>query len=258
MSTLVSFGGNSLQTSTILTSEIDHLSIPIKDAKLYPLAHANGSKIPFVAYPSRTVKVSGTIVGTSITNLDSLLDTFKGYLIGTDQNLDIDYNGSTRRYIATVNQTSISRPGNLIYARFSIEFNCTDPFGRDTSTTSALSQSGRTLASYSDPYTFLGTAPYQLPITTITVTAVTGGTNAYIQWGNGGNGQVILVTRTWTAGDVLVIDCSARTVTVNGLLVNFSGAFPEFPPGVSQTLQYSDSFTTRTFTISVPYTTRWM
>jgi hypothetical protein len=257
MATNVVFAGNSLQTSQILTAEIDMADIPTKDAKLYVLAHANASKIPFTSYPSRTVKISGRLIGTSIANLDALIDTFKGYLAQQDQNLDVDYNGSARRFIATVNATSISRPGGLAWASFSVEFICTNPYGLNTSTTSALSAAGRTASAYTDAYTFLGTAPYQLPIATITLTAVTGGTAQSITWGNGGNGQAISVTRTWAAADVLVIDSVAKTVTVNGLPVAFTGAFPEFPIG-AQSLQYNDGFTTRTFTIGVVYTVGYL
>ena len=257
MSVNVAFAGNSLQTSSILTSNITVSDIPTKQAQLYPIAHGNLSRIPFVNYPSRTIKIDGKLIGGSVAGMDALLDTFKSYLTGQDQNLDIDWNGSTRRFTATVNSTTITRPNQLGWANFVVEFVCTNPFGQDTSTTTALSASGRTLGSYSDAYTFLGTAPYQYPITTVTLTAVTGGTSASMIIGNAGNGQAITVNRTWAAADVLVIDGTQKTVTVNGLPVNFTGAFPEFPPG-AQTISYTDTFATRTFTISVVYTKEYL
>jgi hypothetical protein len=76
--------------------------------------------------------------------------------------------------------------------------------------------------------------------------------SAYVQFGNSNNGQAVTVNRSWSDGDVLVIDCGGKTVTVNGANVNFSGAFPEFPPG-AQTLYYNDSFSSRTVTISSVY-----
>lgn len=249
--TNITFASNSLQTASIITENIDHSS-PTKLSTVLALAHANASAVPFQNYPTRTIKIGGTLVGSSIANCDLLVDTFKSYLLGIDKNLDIDYGGGTRRYIATPNAPSISRPGNLAYAKFDVEFICTDPFGRDISTTTALSATGRTLSTYNDNYTFIGTAPYQLPVVTITVTAVTGATAQSIQWGNGATGQAIFVQRTWVAGDVLVIDSVLKTVTVNGSPAAFSGAFAEFAPG-AQTLQYSDTFTTRTFTVLAQY-----
>ena len=252
MATGITFDSNSLQTSSILTANIEHESISEKDAKLYAMAHANSSKIPFVSYPSRKIKVSGKIIGSGVSNLDSLLDTFRSYFRGQDKNLDIDYAGSTRRYIATLNGLAIDRPGGLQYANFEAEFVCTQPFGRNTATTSALSAAGRTAAAYVDLHTFLGTAPYQLPVITITITAVTGGTGSVV-FANSANSQGITITgQTFVAADIIEIDCINKTVKKNGALIDFVGAFPEFPPG-SQSMTYSDGFTTRTFTISVTY-----
>ena len=253
MATSVSFASNSLQTANIIVSDVDHYGVPTKDVKIYPLAHANRSKIPYSSFPTKTIPVSGTIVGTSPADLDNQIDIFKSYLNGTEQNLDIGYNGSTRRYIATLNSCSIERPNGLVKAKFKIEFICSSPYGMNTTTTTALSAAGRTLNTYSDSYTFIGTAPYLAPIATITYSAITGTTGS-VSWGNGGTGQQITVTRTWATTDILVIDCGAKSVKVNGVDVNFTGAFPEFPPVVSSAMQYNDSFTTRTFGISVVYT----
>lgn len=129
----------------------------------------------------------------------------------------------------------------------------------NTSTTSALSVSGRTLATYSDNYTFLGSAPIQYPIYTYTLTAVTGGTAKTVLLGNANTGQQISITRTWANSDVLTVDTTpnAISVKVNGVSVPFTGALPVFAPG-AQTLDYSDNFTTRTFTISVVYYQRFV
>lgn len=248
------FNGNSLQTSQILLSQIDGVAdFPTLNVSIYPVDHANRSAIPFESFPSRPIKLIGQLyAGGSISGLDSLIDTFKGYLLGIDKNLDVDYAGGTRRFVATLNKCAIARPNWLGFANFTIEFVCSQPFGQNTATTTALSAAGRTAANYTDSHTFVGTAPYQLPVTTITFTALTGGTGATVSFGNAGNGQGINITRTWLTGDVLVIDCTLKTVTVNGIQVNFVGAFPEFPPG-SQSMQYTDSLTTRTFTISSVY-----
>jgi hypothetical protein len=250
--TSISFDGNSLQTANILAQNIAHEGLPMKDAKIFALSNANRSTIPYVQYPNKSIRVSGQINGSSIADLDARIDAMKAFLLGTDKNLDIDYSGTTRRYIATVNATSFERPGGLLFANWVIDFICTQPFGQNTATTSALNQSGRTASSYSDVHVFLGSAPFQLPVITITFSVLTGGTAQTLFFGNNGNGQGISVTRTWLSTDVLVIDCVNKTVTVNGSPVAFTGAFPEFPPG-SQTLGYSDTFTTRTFAITVNY-----
>lgn len=257
MSTNITFDSNDLQTASILTAEIQHSSIPTKDAKMYALAHANRSVIPFVSYPNRTIRVAGKLVAASITALDALEDTFKAYFRGKDKNIDIDYNSGTRRYIGTLNALSLDRPGGLQYANFEAEFLCTYPFGRNTSATTALTATGRTNSAYTDAHTFLGTAPYQLPLITISITTVTGGTG-HVSFGNNANGQGITITgQTFVDGDVIEIDCEEKTVKLNDEEIDFLGAFPEFEPG-NQTFSYSDGFTTRDFDITVTYYPMWL
>lgn len=250
--TSISFDSNSLQTANIITSDIDHESHPAINAQIAQIAHANQSVMPFRTNPNKIIRISGKISDSSIANLDSRLDTFRSYFTGQDKNLDIGYNGTTRRYIATATDVQIARPNGLMYAEFSIEFTCLQPYGQDTTTQTALNATGRTLNAYTDAYTFLGTALWQRPIVTITLTAVTGGTSQSMTFSNNVTGQTITINRTWSAGDVVVIDATQKTVTVNGNNVAFTGAFPEFSPG-AQTLSYTDSFTTRTFNINVVY-----
>lgn len=263
MTGAVIFDSNNLQTFDpttrvgIITNSIEHTDIPTKDVILYGIANTNKSAIPYVGYPSRGIKLSGVIKGSSDTDLDNRIDAFKSYLLGKDKNLDINYNGTTRRYIATVNTSSIQREQKTLWANFSIEFICTEPFGRNTTATTALNQSSRTLSGYTDAYSFLGNAPYQLPLVTITYSAVAGGAS-YVSWGNNTNGQGILITdQTWVAADVLEIDVQNKTVKKNGVEVDFLGAFPEFAPG-AQTFSYSDGFTTRTMTELVTYYPMWL
>lgn len=261
--TPISFNGNSLQTSNIAVADIQgHTNLPDKDVRLYKFAHAHASDIPFEDYVGRTIKASGTLSASSASGLESLIDTFKGYCIGNKKNLDIGWAGGTRRFIATVESAPIPRPGGLFFANFDIKFLCTDPFGRDTAvTTAALTgATGRTASQYNDTYSFGGTAPYQYPVTTITYTALSASGSQYAVWGNGNTGQVIVVNRVWANGDVLVIDTENHNVTVNGINVYFTGAWPEFPSSSqgAQTLMYYDTFNSRTFNIGMTYLARYL
>lgn len=251
------YSGQSLQTSSILTAEIPHEQMPEVDAKAYAFANDNASSIPDVYYPNKVFSISGKITGTSITNTDSNLATFKSYIAlgaaGIAQPLVIGWNGTTLQYYATVTKVDIKRPGNLMYATFNVEFTCTKPWGFFPSTSTAWTDTAFTTLPQSSTYTFLGTAPYQLPVATITLTAVTDTSGGWLVFGNSSTGQAIWVNRTWANGDVCVIDSTQKTVTVNGVPTDFAGAFPKFPPG-SQTMYYSDNFTSRTASVSVVYT----
>ena len=251
------FDSNDLQTANIVTTSIEHSDYPNKIATSYPIAHANASVIPFINYSSKTITIGGMLTTSSIQATDALIDTFKGYFNTNGANLDIAYNGVYRRYLATATDIKITRPGGLSYATFTVTFFCLNPFGKNTTSSSLLSASGRTLSTYSDNISITGTAPLQQPIITLTYTAITGGTSQNVTVGNSNNGQQLTVTRTWSTGDVLTIDVTQKLATVNGTMVDYSGAFPEFPPG-NQTISYSDGFTTRTFNISVVYYAQWL
>lgn len=254
--TAISFNSNSLQTDNIITQDIPHFGASGKRATPYTISHANKSVIPFIEYPNKVIPVGGQIVGTSVSDLDTQIDIFNGYMLAENANLDIGYAGSTRRYVSTPTSINITRPNGLLVANFTVQFVCTEAFGKDTAVTTAISASGRTMALYDDSYTFEGTAPYQLPVITVTYSAVGDVTSKSVSISNNDTGQTITVTRIFTAGDVLQVVASTGKVTVNGTEVEFSGAFPVFVPGAG-TVGYSDGFSTRTFDYDVSYTKRY-
>jgi hypothetical protein len=260
MATAVSFDGNNLQTFDgshgIIIQEIDHHGTAEKVAPVYKFAHANGMSIPSTSYGVKSIPVNGEIVGNSLADLDALIDTFKYYFAGEQKNLDIGYNGTTRRYIASSRTIPIPRPNGLFSATFELIFDC-QPFGQDITSTTALNVTGRTASGYTDSFVFTGTAQSgQLPLFTITYTALTSTGVTAVQVGNTGTGQQITIMRGWLSGDVLTIDCANKTVKVNGTKVDFAGAFPMFPKG-SQGMSYSDTHTTRTFNELVTYNALW-
>lgn len=260
----LTFNSNDLQTYNratqvgIITSKIRHTNMPDKVAELFAKADANGSVIPAENYPSKKVGISGSIHGSTQADLDSRIDTFKGYFIGKDKNLDIIYSSSTRRYIATVNGApAIEREDRALFATFEIEFICTQPFGVDTSSTSLISSLNYTSATLTSTPTIGGNAPFQLPVFTITLDALTGAGD-YIQISNDLTNQDIMIYGVGlTAGDVIVIDCFNRTVTINGTEADYYGTFPEFAPGASS-ITYTDGFTTRQVDIVAAYYKRWL
>lgn len=259
----LSYNANDLQTFNpdtgvgIITNLIEHTSIPDKDVELYAIADANGSAIPSINYPSKKIKIAGVIKGSSQADIDNRMDTFKGYFNGKNKNLDIAYAGSTRRYIATVNSMSITRGQKDTSAAFSIEFICTNPFGLDTASTSIINSAAYTSAILNSAPTIAGSAPYQLPVITITINSLTG-TGDWIQISNNNNGQDMLIFGFgFQAGDVIVIDCSTRKVTLNGVPIDYNGVFLELEPGANS-LTYTDGFTTRNVNIVAVYYKRWL
>lgn len=266
MSVSASFNTHSLQTFDgthgILLADIDHSSAPDINLNIMGLAKQSQSTVTTALKQQKTITLSGKIIGSSLTDCSTLIKTFKGYLVGKEQTLLVSDGSGDINYICTSSKTTIDRPGYLNWANFSAEFVCSQPYGTDVSATTVLNGTGRTLASYSDAITVGGSSEWQTPIITITVSALTGGTNKSITVGNALTGQACVITRTWTAADVLVIDTSSliAPVTVNGTQVPFTGALPTFNPSTyvsGQTITYADTLTTRTMVELITNSNRW-
>lgn len=260
----LTFNSNDLQTYSpttdvgIITNVIDHTDGPDMLMGLYALADADGSSIPAINYPSKPVALAGAIKGSSQADLDNRIDTFKGYFTGKDKNLDIAYGSGTRRYIATAGVPKIQRKPRSFIAIFQVPITCTNPFGLDTSATDLwATKNNFTSATFTETPTVGGNAPFQLPVFTITIDAITGAGD-YVMISNDNNNQEILIYgQGLTAGDVLVIDCVERTVTLNGEEIDYNGTFLELEPGANS-ITYTDGFTTRTVDVAASYTKRWL
>jgi phage-related protein len=263
MNGALTYNTNSLQTfnrSTrvgINTNIINHTDIPASVAELYIVANANDSEVPNNEYPNRLIQLAGTIHGSTQADLDDRIDTFKGYFAQRYKNLDITYGSGTRRYVSMkANALGIERQDKALFAKFSVELIC-KPFGIDTTATNILSQTAYATATKSISPTIGGTAPFQLPIFTFTLTTITGAGD-YIQITNNLNSQEILIYGLgFVNGDVLVIDCAERVVTLNGDEVDYNGSFLELEPGASD-ITISDGFTTRSINMNGEYSKRWL
>lgn len=224
----ITFNSYSLQTSSIITEKILHTSTPDFDLPAERKARRNGSFLLPSYWTQKTITVSGVIIGTSIIDLDSKIDSLKQNLVEQEAFLDIGYNSGTRRYIATVKRVEIEREHyNGSWCPFSIEFFCADPFGRDTSYSSyeILNQNASPV-SLTVPIT--GSIP-ACPI--ITVHFDTVNTVSALVITNTTTGDIMTITRSFAAASDLIINCNTLLVTYNAVEQDYSGVFPDFSLG---------------------------
>lgn len=260
----ISFNANDLQTYDpatgvgIITEEINHTELPEMVISLFNVANANKSAIASDPdFPSRTISIAGTIKGSSVVDLAQRVDSFNGYFNGKDKNLDINYAGATRRYIATRNALSVKQKGKKTYAPFTVEFICTEPFGRETTTTNIANQTAYTSALYNIGATIAGSAPFQLPIITYTVNSATG-SGDYLLISDDNTGQEMLLYGLGLAtGDELVINSETHEVLLNGEKVDYNGTFLELEPGMAS-ITITDGFSTRNVDIHIEYYKRYL
>jgi len=228
MASTISFNSYNLQTSNIITGKISHNSSPESNVILEQKSRFEGSLLMSNYWTRKVITVNGTIIGSSVSNLESRIDTLKQNLVGENLNLDIGYAGGTRRYIATISRVNIEREHfNSSWCPFSLEFICANPFGKNT-TAVTETHLGNVGNPFSDTFTIAGSiGPYPV----ITLDFKSGNSVTAVKVENTTTSSFMTVTRSFATAEILEIDCENLTVEVDSSGVDFSGVFPSFAIG---------------------------
>lgn len=230
---------------------------PIKSLTGYKLARQDGNKIVNTEYADKSLIVDGYISAVDRSTFETDRDTLLKNVKAQEAVLSFTQAGATRQYTCTLaNIIWNEKPGGG-FATFSLQFACSDPFGSDSTATTDLNASAITTSTSTKTITAIGGSYLSLPTFTITLTAVTGGTAKYMRITNPANSKALTITRTWANADVVVINCSTKIVTVNGVLTDYTGTFPTYDTTDTQ-VQYDDTFTTRTVALSMTHIKRYL
>lgn len=251
------FDNFSLQGNGVFTTDTDVYSAPARALAAEKLADADGAVIVKTSLEPKVFTCEGWLEAPTIAELDRLIDSFKRELNKQNQHFDLDYAGTIRRYVATPRNVVISRPKGLNTAGWSVEFYCANPVGADIEPRALLSGTAISTSAHIAPITVEGSYKAE-PRIVVTISSVTGGTGGKtVSVSNDSTLRGLTVTRDWTNGDVLEIDCLNKTVYVNNAVVEFAGQFPAWEPGNSG-ISYLDDFTTRTVDLAATYTRRYL
>ena len=255
MATGITFNGFDLQDANHITEDIDDSKPPERNLGVHTRVRRPGGIITDDTFGNKMIVVTGKILGSGVTDLENRIDTFKQNLALKKKELDIDWASGTRRYIATAMEFPTPRPvRGTNWANFKVTFICTE-LGKATSQSTLGSTNNNTSSPRTQTITPTGSAPDQYVVIQITLDSFTGASVNTISLKNDDTGQTISISRLWTAGEVLVVDGDSQDVTVDGVSVDFSGAFPVFPPE-STPLIYEDDFTARQVDILTKQTPR--
>ncbi len=240
------FNGYSLQSTSVLTINVDEDHAPQRNLRSTTKPRTHGRTILNDTQEQKIVSIEGVLKADTAAELDTLIDTFKKNLIGLQGNLDVtNAAGLQKRYIATLinGESMLSRPGNYVtICPFRLEFACYVPFSKSISYV-AQALFGETSLSKSETVDIDGTFEAEAVLIFIlnavdTVTKIT--------FTNDTRGEAIELEETFAASDVLIIDTEQKTVTRNGAAIDYTGVFHVFSLG-------SNSYTIDVVGTSIDY-----
>src|SRR4051794_36997994 len=107
--TPLSFDSFSLQSSSVVFSAFEDGDAPERQLDIYNLLGGGGAVISDDTYYRKVIPSQGVIQGSSVSNLETLIDTFQAAMAKRNKNLDVGYAGGTRRYVATPSKVAIKR-----------------------------------------------------------------------------------------------------------------------------------------------------
>lgn len=253
----VKFGAyNLLSVPGLRITGVDTHREASNDIKSFDLAYTDRSVTTSSFQHSRPLNIRAVITRRNRDELDASIGILKKILRPKKQVLRLPVEGAPRDFYDVTKQNIGFEDTAGGYTALDIEFKCDDPYSHAITATTLLNVANLTSGNKSYPITLDGTAP-QLPLITYTVDSFTVGSNRTVTFIEPISGMQIAVQRTWTAADVLVINCLTQEVQVNGVDVEFTGNFPEWSPG-GGFVNYTDDFTARQVDILVTYLKRYL
>jgi hypothetical protein len=241
----VSFDGTTITDATYLPRYVKHESVAERSLITLPIAREDGEVIVAERYGRKIIRLQGVIRGSSQADLESKIDTFTELFSRPEKNLDIDWNGATRRFVATCVRHDFDRDHyHLSAVPWTAEF--VVPLGESQDTTSVTpADATGELVTYDGganlgdtDFTLAGSKP---PRPIISIADFDAGTSVKgFEYKNVDTGERLIVTYPgdWGNDRTILINCDAKTVTgtvVDGVLkaLNFFGVFPRFKIGVN-------------------------
>lgn len=227
--TTVTYDSTSIISSSYNPRFVQHESVPARVLSTQSPSAADGEVLVAERYGSKHILLSGMIVGSSVADAESKIDTLKELFSRPNKNLDIDWNGSTRRYVAICVAHNFQRDHyNTNFIPWTADFLVPAGIGVDTGVTSLYDTSALTAATTNITTVYAGSA---VPRPKFTINMTTVGDAAVIKLENVTTGEYIKIDGPFSNADEIIVDCATRTVTKNGTAITFRGLFPDWIVG---------------------------
>lgn len=257
---LPEFDGFSLQDDNYITSNIEYRTIPNRSTNVGKLARRPGTKLIAHDFAERRVRLSGSIVASSNSELQTLIDNLHKNVTRKDEGiLTIE---SDRTATAVVTNVVIADPGYTNdYVPFEMEFLMPDPFyyGNEqtieitvVSGTSSINETITISGSYAAEPTIKFFADGTTGQTTLSGILIDyGPTGERLTWSGTG------ATTTLAYGGSVTFDYFNQQILESGIAVDIEGVFVNWEP---EETNYTVTFsgTTQGGTLQFSYQPRYL
>lgn len=251
------FNDYSLQSADVVSQILLQDSTPDRDFGTSAVPRGDGQIINGDFWRKKNIQVSGVIHKTTNALLEAELDAMKKALAVSEGVLDIKVAGVVRRYLATLvdghNMFNQRKNYHVTFCPFQVEFQSCEPFGKSVSynATSFLAESVLVL---NEQVNNDGTT-HAKPVVILNFTAVN--TVVAVSFKNNTTGEEIKITKALTVGDYLKFDSEEMQVTVNGVVQDYTGAFPLLATG-SNLFTITVTATSCTYDLTVKHKTPYL
>ena len=230
----IQFDSTELRNTTYIPRYVKHESSTERDLNILDLARDDGGILVNDRRGKKRITISGILTATSEAGLESAIDSFKELFSRQEKNLDISWNGSTRRYVATCASHNFDRDFfHLLFVPWTAEFVVSSGVGKDTTITAEKNAVSINANPYSWSSTFAGSAK---PKPLITLEFGSGHTLPRgVQIKNTTNGQKIIYNKpsALANGDTIIFDFENKKLTLEGVEKPFYGVFPDLIIGAN-------------------------
>lgn len=227
MANSVKFDNTEINATPYFPRFVKHESFPERQVGVMQPSREDGDIFMYERFGKKLIVMSGFLCGSSQADFESKKDSMSELLSRVEKNLDFDWNGTTRRYVATCSRFELDRDHfNISNCPFTAEFVVSIGVGKDTAITAEKHAVSINANPYSWTSTFAGSAAPK-PLITIEIGA--GFTNPMgVMLENVTTGEKIVMNKAThlVSGDTIVFDFENKKVTLEGVEQKFYGSFP--------------------------------
>ena len=228
--------------ATYIPRFVKHETIPERELNFLQLARENGAVLISERYGIKHIFIMGKLTAASRSALDTAIDSFKELFSRKEENLDIEWEAGTRRYVATCVRHEFNRDFyNNLFVPWTAEFVVLSGEGKATSSTKVLdAKTEDTTSPVEDSFTMIGSKAAKPDITIAVYNDFSYAKG--IEFSNEDTDEKIFVTKdvAWKDGDYIKINCKEKSVVGSFVdlgsyedPIDFYGVFPKFKIGTN-------------------------